>query len=182
MVSRREVLGGFVGLLLLAGAPVLAQAPAPSSSKAAEQPAAGSLSSSLGLAVYPSKGQSASKQQKDETECYSWAQQQSGVNPLQAVAAGNAPAPAPAPGGGAVSGAAKGAVGGAAVGIITGHPGRAAAAGATGGAVVGGTNKAKREAAAQQQQAAQVQASQQQLASFNKAFGACLDGRGYSVK
>lgn len=40
-----------------------------------------SLSSSLGLVPYPSKGQSAEQQGKDEGECYGWAKQQTGIDP-----------------------------------------------------------------------------------------------------
>jgi len=38
-----------------------------------------SLSSSLGVVTYPSKGQSAQQQSKDEGECYAWAKQQTGL-------------------------------------------------------------------------------------------------------
>lgn len=179
MATRREVMGGLVALLLpLMGTQALAQAPA-SSAKTAQKPATQSLSSSLGVSVYPSKGQSAAQQQKDETECFTWAQQQSGVNPLNQATAVATPAPQ---GGHAASGAAKGAVGGAAVGIITGRPGRGAAVGATTGAMVGAAHDAQQQGQAQAQAQAQNQQAQQERAAFNRSFGACLDGRGYSVK
>ena len=50
------------------------------------QPAA-SPAASLGLFVYPAKGQDAAQQAKDETECYGWSKTQSGFDPA-------APAPA----------------------------------------------------------------------------------------
>src|SRR5262245_15355725 len=46
---------------------------------------------SLGLAVYPGSGQDAAQQSKDENECYSWARQQTGIDPTAA------PAPVAAP-------------------------------------------------------------------------------------
>ena len=39
------------------------------------------LAASLGLSVYPSKGQSKEQQAKDEQECYQWAKEQTGIDP-----------------------------------------------------------------------------------------------------
>jgi hypothetical protein len=138
-----------------------------------------SISSSLGMAPYPAKGQSAQQQNKDEGECYAWAKQQTGIDP---VAAASAPAPAPGPatgGGERVRGAARGAVGGAAIGAIADDTGKGAAIGAVAGTMAGG-RQARQNKAAQQQQAEQAKAGSVQ--QFNKAFGACMEGRGYSVK
>jgi len=41
-----------------------------------------SLSSNLGLVTYPSKGQSAQQQDKDEVDCYGWAKQKTGIDPV----------------------------------------------------------------------------------------------------
>jgi OmpA family protein len=118
--------------------------------------------------VYPQKGQSADQQAKDEAECRTSAKGQSGVNPDAA--------PAPAQVGsharGAAGGAAKGAAAGAAVGAIAGDAGKGAAA----GAVVGGV--AGRRQSKKGQQAQQAEATD----SFQRAFGACMEARGYSVK
>jgi hypothetical protein len=71
-----------------------------------------SISGSLGVVPYPSKGQSPSQQNKDEGECYAWAKQQTGVDPV-AVAKTPPPQSGPAAGGGErVRGAARGAAGG----------------------------------------------------------------------
>jgi hypothetical protein len=146
---------------------------------AGEYASAQSISASLGVAPYPSKGQSAQQQNKDEGECYAWAKQQTGIDP---VAAASAPAPAPGPatgGGERVRGAARGAAGGAAIGAIAGDTGKGAAIGAVAGTMSGG-RQARQNKAAQQQQAEQAKAGSVQ--QFNKAFGACMEGRGYSVK
>jgi uncharacterized protein YcfJ len=138
-----------------------------------------SLSSSLGVVTYPSKGQSAQQQSKDEGECYAWAKQQTGIDP---VAVANQPTKqeGPAVGGGErVKGAAVGAVGGLAIGAIAGDAGKGAAIGAVGGTLVGG-HKARKNKAAKEQQAEQAKAGT--LQHFNKAFGVCMEGRGYSVK
>src|ERR1044072_1998348 len=48
------------------------------------------LSTSLGMVVFPAKGQTPQKQSQDEGECYAWSKGQTGVDPM-------APAPAAAP-------------------------------------------------------------------------------------
>lgn len=130
--------------------------------------------------VYPSKGQSPQQQQKDEGECYAWAKNSTGIDPA-AVAA--APAPAqqsgPAVGGGErASGALKGAVIG---GIVDGSSG--AGKGAAVGVVVGGSRarQNQRSQNAQSQQQAQSQ-KQGAMDTFYRAQGACLEGRGYTIK
>ena len=138
-----------------------------------------SLSSSLGVVTYPSKGQSAQQQSKDEGECYAWAKQQTGIDPV-AVAGTPTKQEGPAVGGGErVKGAAVGAVGGLAIGAVAGDAGKGAAIGAVGGTLVGG-HKARKNKAAKEQQAEQNKAAT--LQHFNKAFGVCMEGRGYSVK
>jgi hypothetical protein len=138
-----------------------------------------SLSSSLGLAPYPSKGQSAQQQSADEGECFAWAKQQTGIDPM-AVASAPTQQPGPAAGGGErVKGAARGALGGAAIGAIAGDTGKGAGIGAVAGTMAGGM-KARKNKAAQQQQAEQAKTGT--LEQFNKAFGACMEGRGYAVK
>jgi len=138
-----------------------------------------SLSSSLGLAPYPSKGQSAQQQTKDEGECFAWAKQQTGIDPV-AVASAPTQEPGPAVGGGErVKGAARGALGGAAIGAIAGDTGKGAGVGAVVGTMSGG-KQARQNKAAKQQQAEQAKAGT--LQQFNKAFSACMEGRGYAVK
>jgi hypothetical protein len=138
--------------------------------------------------VYPAKNQDRNQQSKDETECYSWAQQQSGVDPATLKADPNTAAAAQqqaaaASKGSAVKGAAKGAAAGAAVGAIAGDTGTGAAIGATAGAMkgVGAKRKGEKEAAAKGQQAAQSE-MQAKLDSFKKAMSACLSGKGYTVQ
>lgn len=164
---------------LLGASVAFAQQPA---AAPAPQPAGKTMSQSLGLVVFPAKGQSAQVQQKDESDCYTWAKQQTNYDPV-------APPPAPTPvpveakKGGAVKGAAKGAVGGAAIGAIAGDTGEGAAIGATVGAVKGRRDQ-KKATAAQQQQSQQQAASagQAQKDGYKKAFAACMEGKGYTTK
>jgi hypothetical protein len=118
--------------------------------------------------VYPARGQSPQQQQQDMAQCQGWAMQQSGVNP-------GAPPP-PSGGGGQVAGtAARGAAVGAVGGAIGGNAGKGAAIGAATGALIGGMRRREERRAAE---ASQAQAS----ASYNRAYAACLEGRGYTVK
>jgi uncharacterized membrane protein len=80
----------------------------------------------------------------------------------------------------------KGAVGGAAVGAaigaIAGNAGKGAAIGAVTGTAGGGLRQRRmNEAAASQQQANQQQVSQE-MSTYNRAVGACMTGRGYSIQ
>jgi hypothetical protein len=130
---------------------------------------------------YPSKGQSQQRQQTDLGECQVWAKQNTGVDPV-ALAQQSGQPTAPPQQGGAVRGAAGGAAVGAVGGAIGGNAGTGAAIGAATGAMVGGVRQRRNnQAAAQQQQAGQQQVSQQ-MATFNRAVGACMSGRGYTVQ
>src|SRR4249920_1803669 len=93
------------------------------------------ISAGLKLYVFPAKGQSQQQQKADEFECYKWAMQQSGIDPMN-IKVEAAPAQS-GPSGGAVKGAAKGAAAGAAVGAIGGDAGEGAAVGAVAGGVAG---------------------------------------------
>jgi hypothetical protein len=129
--------------------------------------------------IYPAKGQSPQQQEKDKYECYTWARNQTGFDPMQAQ---QTPPSSSGPKGQVVKGAAVGAAGGAAIGAIGGNAGKGAAIGATSGALIGGIRKRqnkKQQEEAQQQQAASVAAGRSE---YNRAYSACLEGRGYTVK
>jgi Glycine-zipper domain len=139
--------------------------------------------------IYPAKGQSAQQQQKDDAECYTWAKGQTGYDPAQATQYVTPPPPQQSTGGERVRGAGRGALGGAVIGAIAGDAGKGAAIGAVGGVMVGGARKRQKEAENQQanaqyqQQAAQQQQyTAQQQQDFQRAYGACFEGRGYTVK
>jgi hypothetical protein len=130
--------------------------------------------------VYPAKGQSKDTMEKDKYACYQWAKEQTRFDPMQAPA--QSAAATTQPKGGAVKGAAKGAAAGAVVGAVAGDAGKGAAIGAAAGGT-GGAIK-KRRGVKEQQAAAQSQAASadQQRAEYNRAWGACLEGKGYTVK
>lgn len=136
--------------------------------------------------IYPSKGQSQEQTEKDKFECYSWAKGQTNFDPM-ALPTATAPPPAQAPQqGGAGRGAVRGALGGLAIGAIAGDAGKGAAIGAVGGGMIGGARRSEqvRREKAQQQQWEQQQTNQYANArnAYNRAYVACLEARGYSVK
>ena len=177
------ITGFFLSLLLLAfGQTTFAQDAAPPMMPDTANMTYNQISQGLKLFVYPSNGQSQQQQKRDEYECYQWAVEQSGIDPLDLPKIEVAPAQS-GPTGGAVVGAAKGAAAGAAIGAITGDAGQGAAV----GAVVGGLSgrRAGKQAQAQQNQQAQAGAAaaeQEMINSFKKAFSVCIEGKGYTIK
>jgi len=120
--------------------------------------------------IYPQRGQSPQQQQQDRFECHQFAVQQTGFDPSMGAAQAPATGVLGGAGRGAVAGAAVGAVGGA----IGGSAGRGAAIGAGAGAVFGGLRRNNQIRTSQQ-------AANNQADAFNRALGACLTGRGYTV-
>jgi hypothetical protein len=138
------------------------------------------------LFIYPNKGQSQEQMEKDKYECYQWAKQTTGFDPMQEPRA-TAPSPGQeAPRGGVLPGAARGAALGVIGGAIAGDTGKGAAIGAATGALFGGMRRREQQRQHQQaeQQWAQEQAAQysHKRNEYNRAYGACLEGKGYTVK
>lgn len=154
-----------------------------------------SLASTLQIYVFPSAGQAADQQSKDEAECYQWAVNTSGSDPFdaqnqQAADAAQAEAAqqeaSQVAKGSGTKGLLRGAAAGALIGAIAGDTGKGAAIGA-GVGVVGGRAKGKSQQKQAQQQAQSQgeqaqQASQAQIDNFRKAFSACLEAKDYIVK
>ena len=164
-----------------------------------------SPSKDIGVFVFAKNGQNADLQLKDESDCYGAARQMSDIDPRAPAAAGKtaeqkaaeqkaAAENAKKAQGARVTGAAGGAAGGAAIGAIAGDAGKGAAIGAVAGTMRGGMKQRQANAATQKQAAAQTAAQQQKeeeqlkaahaegLDRFQRAFEACMDARGYSVK
>ena len=139
------------------------------------------VAKSLGLIIYPAKGQTTEQQTTDEQQCYDWAKTQTGIDPT-------APPPAPAPaeeakGGQRVKGAARGAAAGAVIGEVADNDAdEGAKVGAAAGAISGGRQARKEKKASAEQAKSQAQAAQtEQQTTFKKAMGTCLQGRGYTT-
>ena len=137
-----------------------------------------STASRADLIIYPAQGQDSATQDKDEGECFVWARNETGVDPMNQNTATASTAQQQQ--GGMVRGAARG----AAVGAIVGDSDDAKT-GAAVGAVVGRSRQNRRNQAAAQESQQHDQQVQQSNANnqetFNKAYSVCLQGRGYSV-
>jgi len=136
--------------------------------------------------VYPAKGQSNEQMEKDKFECYSWARQSSGFDPMAPPTTSSAPPPREAQRGGVGRGATRGALGGAAIGALTGNTKKGLKVGAVGGGLVGGM---RRNDQVRQEKQAQQQWEQREVANYsnnrnnyNRAYAACLGGRNYTVQ
>jgi len=159
-----------------------AGAPAPGTQAASPASMTASLNKKLGVYVFPGKDQKPDQQATDEQACYSWAVQQSGVDPMNMTAT-KPDSVAKGAGGSAVKGAARGAVAGVAIGAIAGDAGKGAAIGAAAGGMAGASGgKKKKQQQAEQAKKDAAAADQAKIDSFKKAYSACLDGKGYSVK
>ena len=138
------------------------------------------------LMIYPAKGQSQDQLERDKFECYTWAKQQSGFDPMAMPQATAPPPQQEAQKGGLGRGALRGGAVGLAAGAIGGDAKKGAAIGAVSGGLIGGMRrrdqKRSQQTAQKQWEQEQANAYMQGRNSYNRAFGACLEGRGYTVK
>jgi len=167
------ILTGYANLLT-------AQETAPQTPPATET--AANIGKSIGLYVFPSKEQDQATQDADELACYKWAMEQTGYDPINPPQI-QAEQVDRSPDGTAIAGAARGAAAGAAIGAIAGDAGEGAAIGAVAGAMRGRRAKVVGDQMEQQQNNAAAEAKQKELTDgFKKAFSACMEGKGYTVK
>jgi hypothetical protein len=136
--------------------------------------------------IYPTKGQTQQQLEFDKGQCYTWAVQQSGYDPANPPIATPPPQPMQQDGGGQVAGGIfGGALLGAGIGAISGNAGEGAAI----GGLFGGLRRMHMQREQQQQQQQQQSAAMQQqqamqgqgLNNYQRAFKACMNGRGYNV-
>lgn len=169
-------------VILVFSQTILAQTPTPPALPDTSRMTYNQISQGMKLFVYPSKGQSKQQQKEDEFECYKWAVEQSGIDPLDLPKV--APAPVQSgPTGAGVVGAAKGAAAGAAIGAIAGDAGKGAAIGAIAGGLGGHRQGQHAQAQYNQQAQAKTAATEQEMKNtFVKAFSVCIEGKGYTIK
>lgn len=153
-------------------------------------PVAGELPD-VTLYAYPDKGQLPEQLDRDRYECYRWAMRQTGFDPSAAevpphrrvrVVTG------PPPGAKVMAGAVTGAVIGAAVSNPW-HTGDGALVGAVAGTVVGAVaasadekERQRVEADARRSERERAAAVERDAERYRRALGACLSGRGYTVR
>ena len=163
---------------------------------AQQQPTGKTLAATIEVFVFPGQGQDAEQQSKDEVECYNWSANNVGSDPfeltkLQAAQAQDAEVAkqnaAKAGQGSGAQSALRGAAAGALIGeIADDDAGKGAAYGATAG-LIAGRRRGREERQRAEEQAekhgqAQVQATQEQIDNFKKAFSVCLEAKEYMVK
>ncbi len=139
--------------------------------------------------VYPAEGQSQDQMEQDKFECYRWARDQTGFDPMRTpTTTSGRPAKEKEVWGAGKTGVA-GAAGGAIIGGIAGGgkgAGRGALIGGAGGALIGGMRRSSQRDREEQrrEQWEREQANNYARArnEYNRAFAACMTGRGYTVK
>ncbi len=168
----------------------------PPQNRVVSRPAAANVGSSSRASLtqvyfYPKAGQSTQQQSRDHFECYNWAIKQTGFDPnltplppAQRIKV----VPTPPPGHDTATLAIVGAVLGA---LIAGprHAAGGALIGGAGGALAGAASDVSRQESARQMEEAYYQRDQvidsqldAKALDFRRAMGACLEGRGYSIK
>ena len=122
-------------------------------------------------------GQTDEQMGRDKEECHDWAVKQTGVDPATLAAEATSPQKGSSAGG---------ALGGAGIGAARGAMSGDAAGGAAQGVGVGRlvhAVRARRQMEEHQEAAAQAQQQRQtQLGKYDRAYAACLTGRGYTVQ
>jgi hypothetical protein len=132
--------------------------------------------------VYPAKGQTAEQQERDQYACHEWSTKETGVDPV-ILAEEKLATPTPAQQGGKAGGSMARSAGlGAMGGAMEGDAGAGAMRGMGIGRMVS-VIRAKRQLREHQSADAQeASALQAQLEKYDRAYAACLTGRGYAVK
>jgi outer membrane lipoprotein SlyB len=135
--------------------------------------------------VFPAEGQSNEQMEKDKYSCYQWAKNETGFDPMVVPKASAPPPEQTAKGGGAARGAAVGAGAGALI-KSGGSRSKGAAYGALAGGLLGGarTQSQKRgdEQARQQWEQEQAREYAHKRNTYNRAYSACLESKGYTVR
>ena len=101
------------------------------------------------LIVFPAKGQSQDQMEQDKFQCYTWAKNETGFDPMAPPTATTPPPAKERKKGGVAKGAVGGGLVGLGVGAIAGDAGKGAAIGAVGGGVVGGMRRSDQPHAVQ---------------------------------
>ena len=138
---------------------------------------------------YPAKGQSEDQLEKDQFHCYNWAKKKTGFDPMKTPTTKTAPPAKEEKVLGAGETALIGGAGGAIIGGVAGG-GKGALAGGliggTGGALVGSARSSEQrereERKRQEWERKEANSYAQERHQYNRALGACMEARGYTVK
>jgi hypothetical protein len=138
---------------------------------------------------YPAKGQSEDQLEKDQYHCYTWAKKKTGFDPMKTHTTKSAPPAKEEKVWGAGETAVVGGLGGAAVGGIAGG-GKGALAGgligAGGGALIGSARSSEQrdreERKRREWEKSEANRYARERNQYNRALGACMEARGYTVR
>ncbi|RKZ91732.1 MAG: hypothetical protein DRQ43_09805 [Gammaproteobacteria bacterium] len=134
------------------------------------------------LMIFPAQGQSNEQTEQDKFSCYGWAKQQTGFDPMAAPTTSTPPPSQQQSSGGVV----RGALGGVALGAILGDSSRSARNAGVAGALIGGVrqNSANNQTVQKTEQWKQQEAGNyaNNRNQYNRAYSACLEGKGYTVR
>ncbi|MEA5532561.1 glycine zipper family protein [Crocosphaera sp. XPORK-15E] len=129
--------------------------------------------------AYPTKEQTPQQQEQDHYACYSWAKEQTGVDPSQLSAQTTAQSSQQ---GTVLRTTGKASLLGVVGGAIGGNVGEGAAIGAGVGALAGLFKRREEQQQATQATNQAAAQEQQKLQTYYRAWTACMEGRGYTVK
>ncbi|RKZ94844.1 MAG: hypothetical protein DRQ42_09655 [Gammaproteobacteria bacterium] len=134
------------------------------------------------LMIFPANGQTSEQLEQDKYSCYGWAKGQTGFDPMVVPTASTPPPSQQKKSGGA----ARGALGGAVSGVIIGDSRKSARRGAAAGGLIGGMRQGSANSATEQKTREWEQRETDKYINdrnqYNRAYGACLEGKGYTVK
>ena len=138
---------------------------------------------------YPAKGQSEDQLEKDKFECYNWAKKKTGFDPMKTPTTKTAPPEKEEKVWGAGETAVAGGLVGAGVGGIAGG-GKGAliggAVGVGGGALVGSARSSEQrdreERKRREWEKREANSYAKERNQYNRALGACMEARGYTVR
>ena len=137
------------------------------------------------LIIFPAKGQSDEQMEKDKYSCYQWAKNETGFDPMEVPKASSPPPEQTARSGGAARGAVVGAGAGALI-KSGGSRSKGAAYGALAGGLLGGARtrgQQQRDAEARQKwEQEQAREYAHKRNTYNRAYAACLESKGYTVR
>jgi hypothetical protein len=137
---------------------------------------------SADLMIFPANGQSNATLEQDKITCYGWAKGKTGFDPMKIPTTSTPPPAQQQQSGGVI----RGALGGAVLGAIIGDKSKYAARGAAVGGLVGGVRQNSANTASAQQPRDWEQREANNYANnrnqYNRAYSACLEGKGYTVK
>lgn len=139
------------------------------------------VSAASEVIVFPAQGQSNEQMEKDKNTCSQWAKKETGFDPMVLPKASTPPPSSEKKSGGVAKGGVAGAVVGGIVGGSSGAKKGLAAGGLAGGVSQKSSNN-KTEKAKKDWEQKEAQNYADNRNKYNRAFSACIEGKGYTVK